>query len=58
METRYIRGITVHSSQGITEPTSILTKKQVFELILQTNGILTTDWAGNRPVSMGDLENI
>lgn len=46
MQTRFIRGITVHTSHGIVEPTSILAKNQAYELIFHPNGKVTTDWGG------------
>jgi len=49
MHTRFIRGITVHTSHGVTEPISILNNDQAFELIYHPNGVLSYDWDGIVP---------
>ena len=52
METRFIRGITVHTSHGITEPSSILSENQAYELIYHPNGELSKDWECKHKVNL------
>lgn len=46
MYTRFIRGMTVHTSRGMTEPTDTLSNLQAYELIFHPSGTLSYDWEG------------
>ena len=46
MHTRFIRGITVHNSYGMTEPIKSLDDDHAFELIFHPSGVLSYDWEG------------
>jgi len=47
-----IGGFRVVWKHGVREPTSLLSKNDLYELVFQPDGILTADWAGRIPVTL------
>lgn len=54
-KTRLMKGMTVTWRYGVLEPSKVMPKDEVYELVFQQDGSLTADWGGKVKISKRDI---